>query len=109
MDHYASKAKNVLVPSTQTTQVSDTYNSPSPTLNAPGESLQFQFDDETEEANLDFSQLSSNHDHQPQAAATSTHMHTDATVTPIFKNKNRMHKRLMCAPGTVAHISRQIT
>jgi hypothetical protein len=90
MDHYASKAKNVLVPSTQTTQVPDTYNSPSPTLNAPGESdLQFQFDDETEEANLDFSQLSSNHDHQPQAAPTSTHMHIDATESRRGSKKQK--------------------
>ena len=80
MDHYASKAKNVLVPSTQTTQVADTYDSPSPTLNAPGESdLQFHLDEETEEANFDFSQPSSNHVHQPQAAPTSTHMHREAS------------------------------
>jgi len=80
MDHYASKAKNVLVPSTQTTQVADTYDSPSPTLNAPGESdLQFHLDEETEEANFDFSQPSSNHVHQPQATPTSTHMHREAS------------------------------
>ena len=70
----------MLVPSTQTTQVADTYDSPSPTLNAPGESdLQFHLDEETEEANFDFSQPSSNHVHQPQAAPTSTHMHREAS------------------------------
>jgi hypothetical protein len=30
-------------------------------------------------------------------------------VTPIFKDKNRMHKVLMCAQDMIAHISRQIT
>ena len=30
-------------------------------------------------------------------------------VTPIFYEQNRMHKRLICAPGIVAHISRQIS
>jgi hypothetical protein len=79
MDHYASKAKNASFPSTQAAQVADAYQSPSPTLNAPGESgLQFQFDEETEEGNLDFSQLSSNHVHQTQAPPTSTQMHTEA-------------------------------
>ncbi|XP_066311596.1 uncharacterized protein [Miscanthus floridulus] len=78
MDHYASKAKNVLVPSTQTTQVADTYDSPSPTLNAPGESdLQFHLDEETEEQTLIFRSLhlimSISH------APTSTHMHREAS------------------------------
>ena len=90
MDHYASKAKNVLVPSTQTTQVADTYDSPSPTLNAPGESdLQFHLDEETEEANFDFSQPSSNHVHQPQAAPTSTHMHREASDSQRGNKKQK--------------------
>lgn len=68
MDYYATKAKNA-----------DTYQSPSPTLNAPGESgLQFPFEEETEEGNLDFAQLSSNHVHQTQTPPTSTQMHTEA-------------------------------
>ena len=57
MDHYATKAKNASVPSTQAAQVADTYQSPSPTLNAPGESgLQFPFEEETKERNLDMVQ-----------------------------------------------------
>lgn len=59
MDHYARKTKNAPAHSTQEANAVDTYQSPSPNSNAPGESgLQFPFGEEVETANLDFSQHS---------------------------------------------------
>ncbi|KAK3123767.1 hypothetical protein QOZ80_8AG0635720 [Eleusine coracana subsp. coracana] len=60
MDHYASRSKNASAPAAQAMHLADTYQSPSPTLNGLDESgLQFHFDEEMEEENLDFSQRSS--------------------------------------------------
>ncbi|TVU05833.1 hypothetical protein EJB05_49017 [Eragrostis curvula] len=63
MDHYASKSKNASVPSAEAASVPDT---PSPILNGLDESaLQFPFDEELEEGNLEFSQRpASSHVHQ---------------------------------------------
>ncbi|KAJ1279324.1 hypothetical protein BS78_04G146700 [Paspalum vaginatum] len=77
MDHYASKSKNASAPSTQASQVADTYQSPSPNpnLNTPSQSfLQFHFDEELEEANLDFSQRSYTPVQHTQVPPSSTQM-----------------------------------
>ncbi|KAJ1276840.1 hypothetical protein BS78_05G246700 [Paspalum vaginatum] len=77
MDHYASKSKNASAPSTQASQVADTYQSPSPNpnLNTQSQScLQFHFDEELEEANLDFSQRSSTPVQHTQVPPSSTQM-----------------------------------
>ncbi|XP_040383913.1 uncharacterized protein LOC102711297 [Oryza brachyantha] len=64
MDHYAKKTKNAPTHSTHEASVVDTYQSPSPNSNAPGESsLQFPFGEEVETTNLDFSQYSPTHVH----------------------------------------------
>ena len=73
MDHYASKAKDASVPSVQAVHVSDTYQPPSPMLNAPCDfSLQFPFDDKVEEINFDFSQPSSTPVNHTQVPPSST-------------------------------------
>ncbi|KAJ1272471.1 hypothetical protein BS78_06G204100 [Paspalum vaginatum] len=78
MDHYSRKTKNPSVPSMPAAHVADTYQSPSPTLNAPCESgLQFPFDEEVEEVNLDFSQRSTTPVNHTQVAPSSTQISTE--------------------------------
>ncbi|WVZ79017.1 hypothetical protein U9M48_026645, partial [Paspalum notatum var. saurae] len=78
MDHYASKTKNPSVPSMQAAHVADTCHSPSPTLNAPCElGLQFPFDEEIEEVNLDFSQRSTTPVNHTQVPPSSTQISTE--------------------------------
>ncbi|KAJ1254554.1 hypothetical protein BS78_K032600 [Paspalum vaginatum] len=78
MDHYSRKTKNPSLPSMPAAHVADTYQSPSPTLNAPCESgLQFPFDEEVEEVNLDFSQRSTTPVNHTQVAPSSTQISTE--------------------------------
>ncbi|XBH98994.1 hypothetical protein VPH35_128426 [Triticum aestivum] len=54
LDHYTRKRKHAPVPSSQSTQVTDLYQSPSPTMPAAGESdMQFTLDEKLDEFNLD--------------------------------------------------------
>ncbi|KAM3372481.1 hypothetical protein ACQJBY_019390 [Aegilops geniculata] len=54
LDHYTRKRKHAPVPSSQSTQVTDLYQSPSPTMPAAGESdMQFTLDEKLEEFNVD--------------------------------------------------------
>lgn len=75
MDHYASKSKNASVPPTQAAHVANTYQSPSPKFNLPGQSsLQFCFDEDFQEANLDISQHSSTPVQHMQVPPNSTQL-----------------------------------
>jgi hypothetical protein len=79
MDHYASKMKNASVPSMQAEHVADTYQSPSSTLNAPNSGLQFPFDEEVEDVNLDLSQRSSTPVNRTQVPPSSSQKPTEVS------------------------------
>lgn len=100
MDHYASKTKNTSVPSMQAAHVVDTYQSPSPMPNAPCDSgLQFPFDEEVEEVNLDFSQRSSTPVNHTQVPPISTQMPTEV---PEYR-RGKKHLKLI-PPSQHVHV-----
>jgi hypothetical protein len=74
MDHYASKLKSTSAPSTQAAYVADTFQLASPTFNTLGQSgFQFSFDEDLDEANIDFPQHSSTPVQETQVPPSSTH------------------------------------